>query len=858
MALKFFVSYTQKDRPWAEWIAWQIEHANHEVRLQAWDFTPGTNFVHEMDEALQWADVTLPILSPDFMQSDFGKAEWMSALAKDPLGTHGSLIPIRVREVKPDGLLRARVYVDLVGLRQDAARETVLAALKKGRRKPDSEPPFPGELPASLEKPPQEEPRFPRRVPAYSSQETKSLADQLEDAQQRLKEQVQARQNTDAVRQEIRSLKRRIREGGSVEAGECLGDGRFELLDRIGQGGFAHVWRAWDTEQNEEVAIKVLQSRHKQNAKKLDRFQRGARQMARLSHPGIVRVIGEPQEDHGYHFFVMEYLEGGDFRQAVKSGRLSLEDRWRVLLSIGEALQHAHDEGIIHRDVKPENILLDSRRNRAKLTDFDLVRASGQSGGTTSMLGSFVYAAPEMLDQPRKITRAVDVFGLGMTAIFALHGDDLPPLAFRNAETFLASIGCAELLARILGKAVEWEIGERWKTVETFSLALDGALKAVTGPRISGSAPPKKSPNPAKQVPRIITSEIPELGDSWKDRIEIYARLPDQFDNPEQLLDLLDQLRRKTRSGNDLFHLELTVEEVAKKWAAAAVPAAELRSRLYDHIPQPPEELFQRIETKDGRVDLWRMIPAGSFLMGSPNSDTQAHSDERPLHRVDIIRSFQMACVPVTQAQFAAFDPDHSSNHDGEQHPVEQVTWFQSVAFCNWLSQAFPWAKGARLPIEVEWEYACRAGTTTRYWSGDGIHDLNRVGWSNRYSGGRTQPVGKKDANGWGLYDVHGNVWEWTLSGWTNSYEKHAQGREIDPTAISHDKPTQNADLLAPAASSWRVVRGGSDWLDAYGERSAYRNGVSPEMGSWLRGFRVALPRPAQKASGLDLRESRE
>lgn len=142
--LDFFVSYTAADRPWAEWIAWVLEDAGYKTRIRAWDFKAGSNFVVEMHRAAAGADRTLAVLSPDYLQSLFGMAEWAAALAQDPTGEKGKLLPVRVREVSPDGLLAAIVPINLVGLTEPAARERLLGRLRKGRAKPAVKPAFPG------------------------------------------------------------------------------------------------------------------------------------------------------------------------------------------------------------------------------------------------------------------------------------------------------------------------------------------------------------------------------------------------------------------------------------------------------------------------------------------------------------------------------------------------------------------------------------------------------------------------------------------------------------------------------------------------------------------------------------------
>jgi tetratricopeptide (TPR) repeat protein len=145
----FFVSYTQADRAWAEWIAWVLEAAGFTTKIQAWDFGAGSNFIIEMHKAADEAVRTIAVLSPEYLGSDFGQMEWAAALAQKK-----ELLPVRIHEVEPGGVLAAIGFVDLVGLAGEAARSALLTAAKKERPKPLTEPPFPGEVPG-------EEPPFP-------------------------------------------------------------------------------------------------------------------------------------------------------------------------------------------------------------------------------------------------------------------------------------------------------------------------------------------------------------------------------------------------------------------------------------------------------------------------------------------------------------------------------------------------------------------------------------------------------------------------------------------------------------------------------------------------------------------------
>lgn len=156
-AKHFFVSYNKADRAWAEWIAWQLEHAGYTTILQAWDFRPGSNFVLEMQRAASEAERTIAVLSPDYLTSLFTQPEWAAAFAQDPTGEKGTLLPVRVRECKLDGLLASIIYIDLLGRDEITARDVLLAGIRRERYVPSTAPRFP---PA-----PTSAPRFPGALP---------------------------------------------------------------------------------------------------------------------------------------------------------------------------------------------------------------------------------------------------------------------------------------------------------------------------------------------------------------------------------------------------------------------------------------------------------------------------------------------------------------------------------------------------------------------------------------------------------------------------------------------------------------------------------------------------------------------
>ena len=195
-------------------------------------------------------------------------------------------------------------------------------------------------------------------------------------------------------------------------------------------------------------------------------------------------------------------------------------------------------------------------------------------------------------------------------------------------------------------------------------------------------------------------------------------------------------------------------------------------------------------------------------------------------HEVTLTQPFYIGIVEVTQEQYTLVMGTNPSNFKDLTNPVEQVSWEDAMNFCRKLSE-LPYEKNAgrsyRLPTEAEWEYACRAGTTTKFTFGDDQSSLGDHAWFDMNSSNKTNPVGEKKPNAWGLYDMHGNVWEW-CSDWYGEYPK---GVVSDPSG--------------PQKGSLRALRGGS-WNDRAGLcRSANRGGDSPDARSCPLGFRIAL-----------------
>jgi formylglycine-generating enzyme required for sulfatase activity len=288
--------------------------------------------------------------------------------------------------------------------------------------------------------------------------------------------------------------------------------------------------------------------------------------------------------------------------------------------------------------------------------------------------------------------------------------------------------------------------------------------------------------------------------------------------------------------GRQLVALRV-VEKLAPEALAALAPdlarhpMAEIAERF------APRAAAKTIREEKSGCELV-LIPAGRFAMGSPDGEEGRDGDEGPVHDVTL-SAFYLGRTPVTNAQYARFiattghrEPEYWANRGYNQpdQPVVGVDWDDAVAFCTWA--------GGRLPTEAEWEYACRAGTRTRYWSGDDEEDLARVGWYDENSERRLHAVGEKPANPWGLHDMHGNVWEWCA----DRVGPYGAEPQMDPTGPERGVEVELHDGEKRVRGSARVVRGGSSWDDAWFARSAFRDGRHPADRDNDLGFRVVLP----------------
>ncbi len=277
-----------------------------------------------------------------------------------------------------------------------------------------------------------------------------------------------------------------------------------------------------------------------------------------------------------------------------------------------------------------------------------------------------------------------------------------------------------------------------------------------------------------------------------------------------------------------------TTQEFAQPTHDRISPPTEIPGN-WDRRPQEPLELTNNLGMK------FVLIPAGTFEMGAPQTEDCIRDNECPPHEVTLTRAFYLSIHPVTQGQYAKLmgrNPAKFSPKQGGSlgHPVENVTWEDAIAFCRTLSglqEERQAQRVYRLPTEAEWEYACRGGTQTYFCFGDSLSPT-QANFDGQFPFGnhpaarglkKTTPVGSFPPNPFGLYDIHGNVWEWCADWLSGLYY------QISP----------QRDPRGPSQGKYRVVRGGSWRNQAITCRSSYRNGLAPQLKDSATGFRVVL-----------------
>jgi formylglycine-generating enzyme required for sulfatase activity/tRNA A-37 threonylcarbamoyl transferase component Bud32 len=549
----------------------------------------------------------------------------------------------------------------------------------------------------------------------------------------------------------------------------------------LGGGGFGKTYLAEDIDRlNTKCVIKQFAPQIQGTGaleKATELFQQEAKQLEQLgTHPQIPGLWAY-FEEHSRLYLVQEFIEGENLLvELEKQGTFSEEKIRGLLLDLLPILEVVHQAQVIHRDIKPENIMRRGSDGKLFLIDFG---ASKQIQGTVkpgTQIGTFGYAALEQM-QDRQVYPATDLYSVGATCFHLLTG--IHPWNLYTEEGYSwvkewrqhLKQSISPQLGTIVDKLLQKEYQQRYQSAGEVLQAL------VAVP-------------PQLVAPTVLTSS------------QAVASTPK---NPPNV-PLINRLRK------ELIEV-VTVNEAGKIIRREQGQAKYLTEDFGNGVNLVMAE-----------------IPGGSFTMGSPEGEERSKDSERPQHQVTI-QPFYMGKYPITQAQWQRVAQLPQVNRKlklnpswfkGGNRPVEKVSWYDAVEFCARLASLTK--RDYILPSEAQWEYACRAGTTTPFHFGETLTtDLANYNGEYTYGGGpngiyrkETTEVGSFGvANAFGLYDMHGNVWEWCLDDWHSNYK----GAPTDGSAWFNG----NDNLSQKQGKS--VLRGGS-WIDCPEDcRSAFRYG---------------------------------
>jgi formylglycine-generating enzyme required for sulfatase activity len=518
---------------------------------------------------------------------------------------------------------------------------------------------------------------------------------------------------------------------------------RFRVLRVLSnEGGFGKTYLAEDTQlapkQQGSYALK----------KATDLFIEEAKRLQDLGeHPQIPTLFAY-FENQGFLYLVQQFIPGDNLlAEITQTGNYDETKIRQLLLDILPLLQFIHERQVIHRDIKPQNIMRRKNDNKLVLIDFG---ASKQFTSTIytqmgTQIGSYGYSPFEQI-KGGEAYPASDLFALGATCFHLLTGESPFLLWAKNGFGWVDSwrnylaISVSDQLGFVIDKLLKFDIQERYQSANDVMRSLQ--------------LPPTVYP---------FQSNNTNLGTSQS------------------------QTSQNQTSITNLKTFNFKVFTTDSRGSVIKISDSSARYFVEDLGNGVTLEMVE--------------IPEGSFMMGSPKNEAERSDSESPQHRVNV-PSFFMGKYPLTQEQYQAIMGSNPAHFQGSKRPVEKVSWDDAVTCCQRL--ILKTGRHYTLPSEAQWEYACRAGTTTPFYFGESITpDL--VNYDGQYPYGlapkgecrqQTTNVGSFPPNNFGLYDMHGNVWEWCLDDWTDNY----------------NNATNNGDAVTGRNEEMRLLRGGS-WL---------------------------------------------
>jgi len=641
------------------------------------------------------------------------------------------------------------------------------------------------------------------------------------------------------------------------------------------------VWKARHTKLDKLVALKLLPGELMTDGDAVARFEREMRAVGKAEHPHIVRAMDAGDAD-GIHYLVMEYIEGIDLAGLVKQrGPRSIAEACQMIRHAALGLAHAHDHGLVHRDIKPSNLLL-SKKGLVKILDLGLARlqsekATGEASLTIQgeVMGTPDYMAPEQWQSAHSVGPAADLYALGCTLHFLLTGQ--PPFSGEHYSSFSQKMTAHVLrpppalphappeLETLYQKLMAKEPAARPQSAKELADELRTMIRGWT-----------KSPAPAEAIPWVpvatSTTKIkqarrfPTSGRWWLTAACTAILITIGASTFWYLF------ASKPRTGQaDLSRAAAEKDRRSNATTSPGSPQLSLTNAPFsaDDARRVQQQWAQQlnlpIEYTNSLDMTFRLIPAGEYDRGTPSeridsileslykwqnekkvpasfrpANDRGIRSEAPQHHVRITQPFYLAECEVTQRQFdeimnqnrSYFGPKGGGRGQIADNarlnlPAESVSFDEVLTFCQKLAHREGLASSStsayRLPNDAEWEFACRAGTTSPFWFGDPNKQMSQY---LRCDHDSPQPVGRPKPNPFGLYDMHGNVWEICQDYFADDdFARYGSQTAESPTG--------------PETGTGHVARGGSFATSGVLCRSASRtvfNRPSPFFG-----FRPAL-----------------
>ncbi|MCK5718606.1 MAG: SUMF1/EgtB/PvdO family nonheme iron enzyme [Thiomargarita sp.] len=653
----------------------------------------------------------------------------------------------------------------------------------------------------------------------------------------------------------------------------------YRIQAVLGHGGFGITYLAQDTKLNYRVAIKeyfptdlaVREEKHHVQAKfqkykqnflwGLERFLKEGQALATFQHPNIVRVL-RYFEAHNTAYIVMEYEQGQSLSNALKSGAILTEDEIIAILPLLLAgLQAVHENGFLHRDIKPGNIYLRDKDNTPVLLDFGAARyALGNRSRSITALVTPGYTPFEQYQTKGDLGAWTDIYAVGAVLYRAISGHKpvesptrINVVKLNNEKDPLKpiiQIGRKNYSKRLL-QGIDWALQisekDRPQTVKDWAdMMLPKSYHSFHSNKSNLSTTINKNTVNIWSISIFLLITLFHLGyflygqhfiSQWQQQLSIekenltaeislkklhLARLEAE----ESALDIVlaNSAKQLNAISNSKDIQEQLIAKLNQKISFKEIQLIELEAKITQAGVKIPGNII-RDALKDGSLGPEMVvIPSGEFQMG----DIQAngYSDELPIHSI-AINHFTIGRYEITFEQYDYFaeatgrnKPDDNS-WGRNNRPVINVSVVDAMDYADWLSEQTGYHY--RLPTESEWEYTARADTKTDYWWGNRAGENQAVckncgsQWDNK----KTAPVGSLLPNQFGLYDTVGNVWEWTCSIYHSQYTGQEQ-----QCAINFD-----GDKL--------VIRGGAWYNNIENSRVASRNWIDATTQFYGFGFRL-------------------